>query len=93
MKRKADLSCYQNLNWTNLRVIKVKGSRRVLLSDRAVHYVKMFTAHKMGTLLPPTINGVLHATVAFARWLAERPHLVPQERCFEWADLTVGRFS
>jgi integrase len=53
----------------------------------------MFTAHKIGTLLPPSINGILNATLGFARWLAENPQFIPQERCFEWSDLTADIFS
>lgn len=93
MRWNAGLSSNRNLNWTNLRMVKINGTRRPLMSDRAVHHVKMFTAHRMSTLLPSSINGILKAVFGFARWLAENPRLLPHGRCFDWSDLTAEMFA
>lgn len=93
MLLKADLSTAENINWTALRVIKVADGRKPVMSDRAVQLLKIYVAHRMPTLYPGSISGIVTAALRLARWLAENPHHVPEDRSFDWSDLTADIFN
>jgi integrase len=93
MKTKADLSSTRNINWTALRLIKVADDRKPVMSDRSVHYLKIYVAHRMGVLYPDSITSILNAAHGFAYWLAANPEYLPADRSFDWPDLTADMFA
>jgi integrase len=93
MKVKADLSSTQNVNWTALRLIKVVDGRKPVMSDRSVHYLKIYVAHRMGGLYPDSISSILVAAHGFAHWLGVNPEYLPADRSFDWSDLTADLFA
>lgn len=77
-------------NWGRLRVpVVIRGVEQSVLSERALYLLRHFAATRSYRCAPSTIVGMIYPLQRFILWLADNPGYRPEDKPFEWSDLTM----